>query len=442
MTASIQHRADCRSSARWLSPGHRLAALAAALMGLWAAGCAPSAGIPGPEGPLRAPELGRVTGLDGQIEITLKARSKADSYTVYWGTTAGLKRGQGTKVEGVGPVFKLGGLSNGTVYHFAITAVRDGQESPDALAASGMPVKEHLRDYPNYLAVITQPGDSFATLGELFLKDRTKGALIQEFNRLEALTPFTAVAIPKRGYRPGGLTPGAYQMVPVLTYHQFSPNKANKMTVPLAQFEKEMQFLKDNGYHVVPLSQFVEFMNLRAQLPEKSVVITIDDGWMSFYEYAYPVLKKFGYPATLFVYTDFPESDSLALTWPQVKEMSQGGIDIQCHTKSHRNLRMQKGEAMPAYLEALEQEFSVCKKILKEKIGVEPKYLAYPYGATNHLVVAMARKAGFEVAFTVERGSNPFFYPDMRVRRSMIYGGYTLKEFENNLRSYDDRLMK
>jgi peptidoglycan/xylan/chitin deacetylase (PgdA/CDA1 family) len=103
---------------------------------------------------------------------------------------------------------------------------------------------------------------------------------------------------------------------------------------------------------------------------------------------------------------------------------------------------MQKGEAMPAYLEALEQEFSVCKKILKEKIGVEPKYLAYPYGATNHLVVAMARKAGFEVAFTVERGSNPFFYPDMRVRRSMIYGGYTLKEFENNLRSYDDRLMK
>jgi peptidoglycan/xylan/chitin deacetylase (PgdA/CDA1 family) len=171
-------------------------------------------------------------------------------------------------------------------------------------------------------------------------------------------------------------------------------------------------------------------------------VITIDDGWKSFYDYGYPVLKKYGYPSTLFVYTDFPESVPEALSWPQVKEISANGVDIQCHTKSHRNLKMQKGEEIPQYLSALEQEFSVCKQILKEKVGVSPRFLAYPYGANNHLVVAMARKAGFEAAFTVQRGSNPFFYSDLLIRRSMIYGGHTEKDFENNLKVSDDRLLK
>lgn len=414
--------------------------VAAALL-LALASCGPQ-GIQGPEGPLRAPELVRVTGNDGTIEIGLRARSKADSYTVYWSTQKGQKRGTGTKVEGVGPLFKLSGLANGTTYYFAVTSIRAGQESQDALQATGMPVKEGVRDMPNFYAVITQPGDTYEGLAVTFLKDRTKAGFIQDFNGLDEIKPYQAIAIPKRTIPMGSITPNYYQLVPVLTYHQFSAAKANKMTVPLAQFEAEMQFLKDNDYNVVPLSQFVDFMNLKGSLPERSVVITIDDGWMSFFDYGFPVLRKFGYPSTLFVYTDFPESDPQALTWAQVKEMSQNGVDIQCHTKSHRNLKMTKDEQMPAYLAALEQEYAVCKKVLKEKLGVDTKYLAYPYGSTNHLAIAMARKAGFEVAFTVERGSNPFFYQDMRIRRSMVYGGFTLKEFENNLRSSDDRLLK
>jgi peptidoglycan/xylan/chitin deacetylase (PgdA/CDA1 family) len=203
-----------------------------------------------------------------------------------------------------------------------------------------------------------------------------------------------------------------------------------------------MKYLQDNGYHVIPLADFVAFMEMKRQVPEKSVVITIDDGWKSFYDYGYPVLKKFGYPSTLFVYTDFPESDAMALSWQQVKELSSNGVDIQCHTKTHRNLKMQKGEEMAEYLKALEQEFGVCKQVMKEKVGVTPRFLAYPYGANNHLVMAMARKAGFQAAFTVQRGSNPFFYSDLLIRRSMIYGGHTEKDFENNLRVSDDRLLK
>src|SRR5262249_19075567 len=125
-------------------------------------------GIQGPDGPLRAPDLVRVTGTDGSIEIGLKARSKADSYTVYWSTQPGQKKGAGTKVEGVGPVFKLGGLANGTVYYFAVTSVRAGQESQDALAASGMPVKDGVRDMSNFMAVITQPGDTYEGLAVTF----------------------------------------------------------------------------------------------------------------------------------------------------------------------------------------------------------------------------------------------------------------------------------
>ena len=82
------------------------------------------------------------------------------------------------------------------------------------------------------------------------------------------------------------------------------------------------------------------------------------------------------------------------------------------------------------------------REIVKRKIGKVCRYLAYPYGATNHLVAAMARKLGYRAAFTVRRGSNPFFADNYRIRRSMIFGSHTLKDFKQNLFSFSNRAMK
>ena len=112
------------------------------------------------------------------------------------------------------------------------------------------------------------------------------------------------------------------------------------MTVSRGMFEQQMRLLKEKGYRVISIDQFFDFLEFKSTLPPKSVVITIDDGWRSAYEIAFPILQKYGYPATLFIYTDRIIDTPQTLSWGLLQEMAGYGIDIQCHTKSHRNLTL------------------------------------------------------------------------------------------------------
>jgi len=134
------------------------------------------------------------------------------------------------------------------------------------------------------------------------------------------------------------------------------------------------------------------------------VVITIDDDWKSTYDVAFPVLKKFGYPAALFVYTDLIARGASALNWQQLTEMSLHGIDIQSHSKSHRYLNRREGqESFRAYFEAVRRELSKSAEIIRMRLKKEVKYLSYPFGDTNSLVIALLDKLGYRGAFTVKR---------------------------------------
>jgi len=239
------------------------------------------------------------------------------------------------------------------------------------------------------------------------------------------------------------LTYRGYQTVPVLSYHNFSLDKTDKMTVSKTSFEEQMQLLKDGGYRVISLDQLFDFFDFKKQIPSKSVVITIDDGWKSAYEIAFPVLKKYGYPATLFVYTDLINSTRKTMTWEQVKELADNGIDIQCHTITHRDLAgAQEKESFKDYFDAIEKEIVQSSDIIKKNTGRDCRYLAYPYGSSNNMVVAILKRTGFRGAFTVRRGSSPFFINNYMVNRSMIYGEYDLKKFEKVLTVFDDEAIK
>jgi len=166
------------------------------------------------------------------------------------------------------------------------------------------------------------------------------------------------------------------------------------------------------------------------------VVITFDDGWRSMYDTVYPILKKYNFLATLFVYTDFIGKSKNALNWKQVQELSDNGFSIQCHTKSHRNLnKLNINESFEDYFKNLQQEIIHSKNLINKKINKEAKFLAYPYGETNNLVVSLLEKDGFKGAFTVKRGSTTGFANNFLVNRSMVYGGYTLKQFKKNLKT-------
>jgi len=311
----------------------------------------------------------------------------------------------------------------------------------------GAPVTTQLvqaRTFSDFVAVIARQGDTFSSLAAKYLSDASMAWFIAEYNNLSVLNPGQALIIPLKPYQRGGLTLKGYQTVPVLSYHNFSLDRStSRMTVTKTAFEEQMKFLKDNGYRVIPLDQLVDFLQFKRQIPEKSVVITLDDGWRSAYEVALPILKEYGYPATLFVYTDLIVGSKKTLSWDVVQEMANSGIDIEGHTKTHRNLTLiNKKEPFSEYFEAIEQELSASARIIRAKVGKDIKYLAYPDGETNHLVIELLEKEGYRGAFTVKRGGNPFFIHDYRINRSMIYGDFNLEQFKKNLTVFSDEALK
>jgi peptidoglycan/xylan/chitin deacetylase (PgdA/CDA1 family) len=311
---------------------------------------------------------------------------------------------------------------------------------PVSVPAAARPT---IRALPEFVAVVAEPGDSLSSLALKYLGDPSLDWIIADFNGITSVTPGLELIIPLKPYDKGGLTPEGFQTVPVLCYHQFSETEIGKMTVTRSAFEKQMKFLKDEGYRVIPLDQLLNFIDFKGQLPRKAVVITIDDGWRSTYDIAYPVLKQYGYPATLFVYTDLIMGSTKTLDWDLIREMSLNGMDIQCHTKTHSDLtRKATEESMRDYLERVRRELTESAAVIRDKVGKKVTYLAYPYGETNSLVVAVAKKLGYRGAFTVERGGNPFFVDAYRIQRSMIYGDFTFQDFKRNLKPFTSQSLR
>ncbi len=291
-----------------------------------------------------------------------------------------------------------------------------------------------VESFPDVMAVKTKSGDTLTILAEDYLHDPSLDWLIAEFNEVAEARPGQELLVPLGFYRKGNLALNSYGMVPILNYHNFSRDRKSKMMMPKKNFERQMAYLHDKGYRVISLDAFFDFLDFNRQVPEKSVVITFDDGWRHVYDIAWPVLKKYGYPATLFVYTDLIVGSSQTLDWDMIREMAADGLDIQCHTKTHRNLSKKKVDESPAeYLAAINDELTESARIIKEKVGVKVRYLAYPYGDTNEDVIRLVRDNGYRGAFTTRRGSNPFFADYYQLKRGMIFGDFDLEQFKKNL---------
>jgi len=296
---------------------------------------------------------------------------------------------------------------------------------------------------PEFVAVVVQPGDTLASLAGTWLRDPARAWEIAEYNVVDSAAPGQELVIPLRPFRRGGLTPERYQTVPVLTYHQFAEKSTNRMTVSREAFEAQMNLLKVKGFQVITLAQLVDFVEFRGQLPEKSVVITIDDGWRSTYDIAFPILRKYGYPATLFVYTQLITGGAKTLSWEQVREMSSQGIDVECHTISHRNLALPQGQESPEqYFGTIAREIAESTRTIEQKLGKRPTFMAYPYGDTNGLAITLLKRQGFRAGLTVNREANAFFESSFRLGRAMIYGDFDLARFERNLPTSDRKALR
>ncbi|HYR57161.1 MAG TPA: polysaccharide deacetylase family protein [Chthoniobacteraceae bacterium] len=201
----------------------------------------------------------------------------------------------------------------------------------------------------------------------------------------------------------------------VLCYHNIEDKSSMKaLTISTAEFEKELQAIKDNKFTVIPMQDFLAFRRGEKDIPVKSCIITLDDGWISSYTNAWPLLKKFGYPFTLFIYVNYVGTGGKSMSWDQLGEMRDAGVDIECHTYSHSNLRAPGGGMDRLHAEMVKKDVATLgvdgwmrkeivesKQVIEKQLGIKCNAFAYPFGNYNQKARDMVKEAGYEAAFTV-----------------------------------------
>lgn len=214
-----------------------------------------------------------------------------------------------------------------------------------------------------------------------------------------AATPAASVAAPPSTPTPPQVAVDRSAKVVVLCYHRFEDNKRDPLATSPIDFRSQMKQLKDDGIAVISMKDFLAWRRGEKSIPRKSCIITIDDGYISGYNVAWPILKEFGYPFTMFIYTNYVNVGGKSMTWEQLEQMRDAGVDIECHTVSHHDLRhAPKGQDYPTWLH---NEIYTSKDILEQKLGIKVVAFAFPYGTHNEQVRKMVTEAGFQAQFTV-----------------------------------------
>jgi peptidoglycan/xylan/chitin deacetylase (PgdA/CDA1 family) len=189
--------------------------------------------------------------------------------------------------------------------------------------------------------------------------------------------------------------------VVVLCYHRLEGKAGGALSIEPALFEQHLQELKDKNLAVISMQDFLAWRRGEKNIPPKSVLITIDDGYVSGIEVGVPALKKHGFPATFFVYLDYINKGGKSVTWAQLAQLRDEGYDIGSHTVSHQDLRKKHAKSKIAtYEEWLKDEVNRPKQTIEEQLGIKCATIAYPYGFHNAKVEEAVRAAGYEAGFT------------------------------------------
>ncbi len=226
------------------------------------------------------------------------------------------------------------------------------------------------------------------------------------FGRVLLLFFFACVMI--LGYQ------AAYE-VPVLMYHHvdYNPERSSIYVSP-ETFEQQMEFLKVHRYHVASLDEVMSALKTGKRLPPNTVAITFDDGHLDNIQNAYPVLKKMGFPATIFMITGNIGREDW-LSEEDLKIMSDMGIDIGSHTESHKYLPNVRNN------EQIDWELVQSKARLEGILGKPVKYFSYPAGGLRSDIEEMTRRAGYEGAVTTNysaRRHDPYALRRIKITES------------------------
>lgn len=246
---------------------------------------------------------------------------------------------------------------------------------------------------------------------------------------------FTESAIsPYSGLKPESNNPnGIYykDRVLVLMYHNLSPEPKDPGTLSVTNFEKQLELMKDNNFHWITMSQYIDFILHSSPVPDNAVLLTFDDGYESFYTYAYPILQKYQAPASNFLIVNSIENPEYKgipkVTWEQVELMHRNGIEFFSHTyDSHKYAYTdssstsetavlagriylkdkQRRETVEEYKLRVANDLKQANDILQQKLGVQKNVLAFPFGFFSKSLLDICDNLGIDVTLTVKAGLN------------------------------------
>ena len=212
--------------------------------------------------------------------------------------------------------------------------------------------------------------------------------------------------------------------IPVLMYHKIGDDKDNDAVIREDLFREQMKFLKDNGYNPLTMDQLYDYVVNGAAVPEKPVVLTFDDGYADTYSIVYPIMKEYGFAATVFIN---PGDVGTRLTWDQIREMHKNGITISNHGFQHIEMG-QLSEAKQI------ENITKAQEALAKEVGIKDNpWFCYPYGDKNEFTDAATKKAGIKMSMAMKSGwahtgDNPY-----NILRVWVGNAVDIKHFEERI---------
>ncbi len=217
--------------------------------------------------------------------------------------------------------------------------------------------------------------------------------------------------------------------VPILMYHYISiaPPDADKYRVDLSvapdDFREQMAYLAENGYTTITFEDLSLAIADKQDLPNKPVILTIDDGYKDNYENAFPILQEYGLTATIFLATGFlDDGHSDYMTWDMVKEMAAAGIQFAPHSKTHIDLRGLSRDA-------LIWQMLGSQETIAAHVGYTPRYFSYPSGRFDENAIAVLKELNFWGAVTTLGGKWHGFEDRYEWTRLRVHNYTVLAEF-------------
>lgn len=183
----------------------------------------------------------------------------------------------------------------------------------------------------------------------------------------------------------------------ILQYHHIGTDTPPVTSLGVEDLRAHLQYLRDNDFTVLPLEQVLQALRTGASLPPRSAVLTFDDGYRSVYERAWPLLREFGYPFTVFVTAGLVTSNGrLYASWDELREMGEHGATLANHTMSHAYLVARApGQSEADWLEGVRREIEDAEALILAETGQSHKLLAYPYGEYEPAIQQLVQHLGY-----------------------------------------------